>query len=64
MHYDDDRHIFADPAGRSALRRATKNNRRKLPCPTCGEPDKLTPADKKLGYQCDECANRAEGYGY
>jgi hypothetical protein len=24
-----------------------------------------TPADKRLGYQCDACADRAEGgYGY
>lgn len=53
--------IFANPG--SALRAATKSNRRNLPCPTCKEPNRLTPADRALGYQCDECAERAEG-GY
>ena len=48
---------FADPGGRSALRRGTRNQ----PCPTCGEPDMLTQADVNLGYQCDFCADRAEG---
>lgn len=52
---------FADPGGRSALRAATKSNPRNLPCPTCGEPNRLTPADKRRGYQCDRCADRAEG---
>ena len=31
--FDDDRSMFADPGGRSALRRATKSNPRNLPCP-------------------------------
>ena len=52
---------FADPGGRSALRAATKHNPRTLPCPTCGEPNRLTPIDKARGYQCDQCADRAEG---
>ena len=52
---------FADPGGRSALRRASRSNPRNLPCPTCGEPNRLTPADRARGYQCDECADRAEG---
>lgn len=59
---EDDRSMFADPGGRSALRAATKDNPRNLPCPTCGKPDRLTPADRARGYQCDECADRAEGY--
>lgn len=54
--YDD----FADPTGRSALRAASKTNPRNLPCPTCGEPNRLTPKDQRLGYQCDDCADRAE----
>jgi hypothetical protein len=54
---------FADPGGNSALRAATPSNPRNLPCPSCGEPDRLTPADRALGYQCDECANAAEGWG-
>lgn len=66
--YEDDddgdrRTMFADPGGRSALRAASANNPRNLPCPTCGEPDRLTPTDRRLGYQCDTCADRAEGWG-
>lgn len=48
----------------SALRASSKRNPRNLPCPSCKQPNKLTPADKAQGYQCDECANRAEGGGY
>jgi len=51
---------FADPGGNSALRAATPNNPRIYPCPTCGEPNRLTRIDKERGYQCDECADRAE----
>jgi hypothetical protein len=51
---------FADPGGRSALRAATEDNPRNLPCPHCGKADRLTPADRALGYQCDECADRTE----
>lgn len=58
--------MFADPGGNSALRRAHKGNPRNLPCPTCGAKNRLTPADRELGYQCDQCADKAEmGYdGY
>ena len=52
---------FANPG--SALRAETPNNPRNLPCPTCKEPNRLTPADVRLGYQCDECADRAERGG-
>lgn len=52
--------MFADPGGNSALRAATSDNPRNLPCPTCGQPDSLTPADKARGYQCDTCADMAE----
>lgn len=48
---------FADPGSGSALRAASKRNPRNLPCPTCGEPNRLTPADKARGYQCDTCAD-------
>jgi len=54
---------FADPGGRSALRAASRKNPRNLPCPTCGGPNRLTPADRAKSYQCDTCANLAEG-GY
>ena len=59
-HYSD-RSMFADPGGNSALRAANKRNPRNLPCPTCKEPNQLTPKDVRLGYQCDSCANAQEG---
>lgn len=64
MHddHDHDRRQFAR-AG-SALRRATRTNPRTLPCPTCREPDRLTPRDVAAGYQCDACAAREEGVGW
>lgn len=51
---------FAEPGGTSALRAATSDNPRNLPCPTCGAPDRLTPRDVDLGYQCNGCADAAE----
>jgi hypothetical protein len=69
-YYDDDEDLidgvgFADPGGNSALRAATPNNPRNLPCPNCGTENVLTPADRARGYQCDACADRAErGYDY
>ena len=57
---DDDDIQFADPGGNSALRAATPNNPRNLPCPQCGAPDVLTPEDRVCGYVCDRCADRAE----
>ena len=61
---DNDRSMFADPGGNSALRAASKSNPRNLPCPTCWEPNRLTPKDRALGYQCDSCADKADGTGY
>lgn len=62
-YWDDDhfenRSMFQDPGGRSALRRSHRSNPRNLPCPTCGAPNRLTPADRRAGYQCDACADRA-----
>lgn len=52
---------FADPGGRSALRAETPNNSRNLPCPNCGRENMLTPIDRARGYQCDICADQAEG---
>lgn len=62
--YSERARMFQDPGGNSALRRATRSNPRNLPCPTCGEPNRLTPADRAKGYQCDACADRDEGGGY
>lgn len=61
--YDCEDSMFADPGGRSALRASSKRNPRNLPCPTCKRKNVLTPADKARGYQCDVCADRAEGRG-
>jgi hypothetical protein len=66
LPWDDDDGLidgvgFAEPGGNSALRAETPNNPRNQPCPTCGEPDRLTPIDVARGYQCDGCAARAEG---
>jgi len=62
-YINDDRMEFADPGGNSALRAASARNPRNLPCPTCGTANRLTPADRDLGYQCDTCADEAErGY--
>lgn len=36
-------------------------NPRCHPCPTCGTPNALTPEDVAAHYQCDSCADRAEG---
>jgi hypothetical protein len=55
---------FANPGGNSALRAATRSNPRNLPCGNCGGENRLTPADKAAGYQCDPCADRAEMGGY
>ena len=52
---------FADPGGKSALRAAGPKNPRNLPCPTCKAPNRLTPADVAKGYQCNACADQAEG---
>jgi hypothetical protein len=60
VDYDGSRLEFADPGGNSALRAASPSNPRNLPCPNCGAADRLTPADKARGYQCDSCADRAE----
>jgi hypothetical protein len=51
--------VFADPGGRSALRAGARTE----PCGSCGEPEKLTKEDIALGYQCDDCADRAERGG-
>ena len=61
---DDSRNDFQDPGGSSALRRVTRRNPRNRPCPTCEQPNRLTAKDVQLGYQCDECVNRAEGGGW
>lgn len=60
--YDDDgfnRNRFRQPG--SALHPGTKDDPIDQPCPTCGEENVLTRRDVAKGYQCDTCADRAEG---
>lgn len=61
---DDSREMFAQPGGNSALRASSRRNPRNLPCPTCKAPNRLTPADRSRGYQCDACADNDERGGY
>lgn len=51
---------FAEPGSNSALRAATKDNPRNMPCPTCHWPNRLTHIDVAKGYQCNSCANATE----
>lgn len=66
LYHDDDDLI--DGVGfmmeGSALRAATPDNPRNLPCPNCERPNMLTPIDVQRGYQCDHCADLAERGGY
>ena len=57
---NEDRYMFRDPGGRSALRAGEP----KHPCPTCGRPNQLTDEDIWLGYQCDYCADALEGNSF
>lgn len=59
--WDERVDMFADPGGNSALRRASPDNPRDVNCPTCGAENVLTRQDEQLGYQCDRCADMAEG---
>jgi hypothetical protein len=60
-YYENDEIMFAGEG--SALRAASVSNPRNLPCPSCDRPNRLTPADMAQGYQCDSCADMAEGIG-
>jgi len=53
---EDDRSMFYDPGGESALRAGVRNQ----PCPTCRRKNKLTVEDVHRGYQCDDCAEGRE----
>lgn len=46
---------------RARYDRAMKRGGRRYPCPTCGEPKRLTLAEKNKGYHCTRCTARAEG---
>lgn len=57
-----EREMFADEGGHSALRAEGPGNPRNRPCPTCGEPNRLTRTDVERKYQCDQCADAQEGW--
>jgi len=60
--YDDDGFNYNRFARKgSALHTASENDPRDQECPTCGEENVLTRRDVARGYQCDDCADRAEG---
>jgi len=61
---DDDRSMFADPGGNSALRASSKRNPRNRSCPTCKTRNVLTSKDLALGYQCNMCADQDERGGF
>jgi len=48
---------------KSAATRAwnKRTDPRSEPCPECGRPEILLPAEAKRGYVCDDCANKTEG---
>ncbi len=52
---------YEDRDERMEFRSALRVGKRIYPCPACGKKKALTAADKSLGYQCDSCADRAEG---
>ena len=58
--FDNNNYGFRNPGGRSALRKG----KRSYPCPTCKRENMLSQADKDRGYQCDYCADAAEGCGF
>lgn len=49
-----------DTAARNAYLRRRASGGKKYPCPTCGKPNRLTRHERNQGYQCDECADKAE----
>jgi hypothetical protein len=55
--FDNTDYGFRDPGGRSALRQGKRTE----PCPTCRCENRLTKRDVQLGYQCNDCADAAEG---
>jgi hypothetical protein len=60
-HINRSERRFELPGQNGALRTASTRNPRNRPCPTCAAPNRLTPADVKCGYQCNNCAAREEG---
>lgn len=62
-HFDEEEwqdivQTFAEPYIDSALKVASADISRNLPCPKCKRPNMLTPSDKNLGCRCNICADR------
>ena len=56
-------YVYEFRSRNSALYLESAKTPRNLPCPTCGTPKMLTPADVRRGYQCASCADSEEGWG-
>lgn len=50
----------AEGEERASWDRAYYRGGARFPCPTCGEPDRITAKGRSLGHQCDSCADNAE----
>jgi len=50
-----------DQAYERAYWRKRNKGGKRHPCPTCGEQNALTAHETAQGYQCDRCADIAEG---
>lgn len=61
MEYDDDDDDYGNKINFANHGSALRAGNREYPCPTCDTPNALTADDVSLGYQCDDCADRAEG---
>ena len=48
---------WPDPSQPNIPSGGTYLSPRRLPCPTCGAPNKMTPKDISMGYQCNDCAD-------
>ena len=58
VSYFDD--FDPDAEERRAYDRRRAAGGKKYSCPTCKEPNRLTKYENRQGYQCDECADKAE----
>jgi len=63
--YDDyDGPDFADPGGAQCTEGGEQAQPAQSAVSDCGKKNRLTPADRAQGYQCDTCADQAERGGY
>ena len=62
--YDMDSDDEANRDYHRKINKVLKQDKKRYPCPTCGQKDALDSYQQSKGYQCDDCADRAEGGGY